>query len=212
MGLPGSVSSYMDSEMATEYATKLATKQLDRPDILLEMSTRTLSDLDKIDRKILDVLQRDGRIANSDLAKEINLSPTPTLERVRRLERDGFIEKYVALLNPEKMEAALIAFVEVALDRTTEDILGKFAEAARATSEIIECHLLAGGFDYLLKVRVRDMSAYRRFLGGELATLPGVRQTHTYMVMEQVKAATTFPVGNEFRISKSSRKPLARRP
>jgi Lrp/AsnC family leucine-responsive transcriptional regulator len=159
------------------------------------MSNRTLTDLDRIDRKILDVLQRDGRIANADLAKQIHLSPTPTLERVRRLERDGFIDKYVALLNAEKMEAALIAFVEVALDRTTEDILGKFSDAARSTPEIIECHLVAGGFDYLLKVRVKDMAEYRRFLGSGLASLPGVRETHTYMVMEQVKAATFFPVG-----------------
>jgi Lrp/AsnC family leucine-responsive transcriptional regulator len=153
----------------------------------------TLSGLDRADRRILEILQRDGRIANADLAKEINLSPTPTLERVRRLERDGFIQRYAALLDPEKMEAALIAFVEVALDRTTEDILGKFADAARATDEIVECHLIAGGFDYLLKVRVQDMAAYRRFLGSRLATLPGVRATHTYMVMEQVKEVTVFP-------------------
>lgn len=161
------------------------------------MNARTLSDLDRIDRKILEILQRDGRIANADLAKQINLSPTPTLERVRRLERDGFIDKYIALLNAAKMEADLVAFVEVALDRTTEDVLGKFAEAARAADEIVECNMVAGGFDYLLKVRVQDMAAYRRFLGSGLAALPGVRETHTYMVMEQVKAATVFPVGLE---------------
>jgi Lrp/AsnC family leucine-responsive transcriptional regulator len=159
------------------------------------MTLRTLTDLDRIDRKILDILQRDGRISNADLADEINLSPTPTLERVRRLERDGFIDNYVAMLNPLKMEAALIAFVEVALDRTTEDVLDKFANAVRATDEIVECHLVGGGFDYLLKVRVQDMAAYRRFLGAGLATLPGVRATHTYYVMEQIKAATQFSVG-----------------
>ena len=160
------------------------------------MSDRTLSALDRIDRKILQTLQRDGRIANADLAKHINLSPTPTLERVRRLERDGFIENYVALLNPEKMEAALIAFVEVALDRTTEDVLAKFADAVRKIDEIVECNLVGGGFDYLMKVRVKDMAAYRRFLGSDLAGLPGVRATHTYYVMEQVKSATMFSVGS----------------
>jgi Lrp/AsnC family leucine-responsive transcriptional regulator len=159
------------------------------------MESRTLSKLDRTDRKILEILQRDGRIANADLAKLINLSPTPTLERKRRLEREGFIDGYVAVLNPERMEAALIAFVEVSLDRTTEDVLGKFSNAARATPEIIECHLVAGGFDYLLKVRVRDMAAYRKFLGSELASLPGVRETHTYMVMEQVKSSAMFAVG-----------------
>ncbi len=159
------------------------------------MATRTLDSLDRTDRKILEILQRDGRIANADLAKEVHLSPTPTLERVRRLERDGFIEKYVALLNPQKMEASLIAFVEVSLDRTTEDVLGKFAEAARRTEEISECHLVGGGFDYLLKVRVQDMAAFRRFLGTSLASLPGLRQTHTYYVMEEVKAVTAYPVG-----------------
>jgi Lrp/AsnC family transcriptional regulator, leucine-responsive regulatory protein len=156
---------------------------------------RTIGDLDRIDRKILDTLQRDGRVANAELAKIVNLSPTPTLERVRRLEKEGFIERYVALLNPERMEASLIAFVEVALDRTTEDVLERFAQATRATDEIVECHLVAGGFDYLLKIRVRDMSEYRRFLGSGLAALPGVRATHTYMVMEQVKQATAFAVG-----------------
>ena len=159
------------------------------------MSVRTLSDLDRIDRKILDILQRDGRVANADLAKLVNLSATPTLERVRRLERDGFIESYVALLNPAKMEADMIAFIEISLDRTTEDVLAKFADAIRDVEEIIECHMIAGGFDYLLKVRTQDMAAYRRLLGTRLGTLPGVRVTHTYMVMEHVKSATTFSVG-----------------
>lgn len=158
------------------------------------MTPRSLSTLDRIDKKILEVLQSQGRIANADLAKLVNLSPTPTLERVRRLERDGFIEKYVALLNPERMEAGLIAFVEVALDRTTEDVLAQFSQAARGTAEIVECYMIAGGFDYLVKIRVRDMDAYRRFLGSDLARLPGIRATHTYMVMEKVKEETGFPI------------------
>jgi Lrp/AsnC family leucine-responsive transcriptional regulator len=177
-----------------ECAAKLRPSQHRKQENILPTPNKTLRDLDRTDRKILEALQGDGRIANADLAKLINLSPTPTLERVRRLEREGFIERYAAILNPEKMEAALLAFVEVALDRTTEDILDRFAQAARATDEIVECHMVAGGFDYLLKIRVADMNAYRRFLGSGLAALPGVRATHTYMVMEQVKASIGLPV------------------
>lgn len=158
------------------------------------MNTRTLGDLDKIDRKILAILQQDGRISNADLAKQVHLSPTPTLERVKRLERDGFIERYVALLNPEKMQAGMIAFVEVALDRTTEDVLSRFASEVRKVPEIVECHMIAGGFDYLLKIRVEDMPGYRRFLGSDLARLPGIRATHTYTVMEKVKEDVAFPI------------------
>jgi Lrp/AsnC family leucine-responsive transcriptional regulator len=157
------------------------------------MTDRNLGKLDQIDRKILAILQLDGRIANADLAKQVHLSPTPTLERVRRLERDGFIERYAALLNPEKMQAAMTAFVEVVLDRTTEDILERFAQAARRAPEIVECHMVAGGFDYLLKIRVQDMPAYRHFMGSGLAALPGIRATHTYMVMEKIKEDVSFP-------------------
>lgn len=156
---------------------------------------KTLRDLDLVDRKILSILQSDGRIPNADLASRINLSATPTLERVRRLEREGFIEGYVAVLNPEKMDAAMTAFVEVNLDRTNEDVLEKFAHAALATPEIVECNMIAGGFDYLLKIRVENMNAYRKFMGGGLAELPGIRATHSFMVMERIKDATYFPVG-----------------
>jgi len=157
------------------------------------VNDRTLAQLDRTDRKILTILQNDGRIANSDLAKQINLSPTPTLERVKRLERDGFIERYAALLNPEKMQAAMTAFVEVVLDRTNEDVLSRFAAEVRKVPEIVECHMIAGGFDYLLKIRVEDMPSYRRFMGSGLAQLPGIRATHTYTVMEKVKEDASFP-------------------
>jgi len=157
------------------------------------VNDRTLAQLDRTDRKILTILQNDGRIANSDLAKQINLSPTPTLERVKRLERDGFIERYAALLNPEKMQAAMTAFVEVVLDRTNEDVLSRFAAEVRKVPEIVECHMIAGGFDYLLKIRVENMPSYRRFMGSGLAQLPGIRATHTYTVMEKVKEDASFP-------------------
>ncbi|MFQ5534605.1 MAG: Lrp/AsnC ligand binding domain-containing protein [Sphingomonadales bacterium] len=151
-------------------------------------------ELDQLDRRILSILQTEGRISNIELARRINLSATPCLERVRRLERDGFITGYAALVAPEKLDAGLIAFIEVSLDRTTADVFERFKAAVTATAEVQECHMVAGGFDYLLKVRVADMAAYRRFLGDRLAELPGVSQTHTYVVMEEVKATQAVPV------------------
>ena len=157
------------------------------------LQKRTLDSLDKIDRHILAALQADGRISNVDLADKVGLSPTPCLERTRRLERDGFIDGYVALLNPERMEMGLLAFVEVSLDRPTADVFDNFAQAALADANIVECHMVAGGFDYLLKVRVADMDAYRRFLGSGISRLPGVRETRTYVVIEKVKSSTLLP-------------------
>ncbi len=159
------------------------------------MPNRTLDDLDRIDRHILAALQSDGRISNVDLANKVGLSPTPCLERTRRLERDGFIDGYVALLNPERMEMGLLAFVEVSLDRPTADVFDKFAEAALEDPNIVECHMVAGGFDYLMKVRVADMDAYRGFLGTGISRLPGVRETRTYVAIEKVKSSTLLPTG-----------------
>ncbi|RIK95514.1 MAG: hypothetical protein DCC73_03905 [Proteobacteria bacterium] len=151
--------------------------------------------LDRIDFKILRVLQADGRISNVDLAKAVGLSPTPCLERVRRLEREGYIQEYRAILNPEKLNAALIAFVEVTLERTTTADLDRFNAAIRALDEVLECHMVGGGFDYLVKIRLPDMGHYRRFLGEKLAAIAGVSQTHTYVVMEEVKSTTALPIG-----------------
>jgi Lrp/AsnC family leucine-responsive transcriptional regulator len=145
------------------------------------------SDLDRIDRRLLALLQADGRLAVAELARRVHLSPTPCLERVRRLERDGYIRGYAADLDPAKLGAALLAFVEILLDRTTPDVFTRFRDAMVALEPVQECHMVAGGFDYLLKVRVRDMAAYRRFLE-QLAAIPGVQQTHTYVVMEEVKS------------------------
>lgn len=150
--------------------------------------------LDRIDFKILRILQRDGRISNVDLAREVGLSATPCLERVRRLEREGYILGYRAILNPDKLNAGLIAIVEVRMDRTTTAALDEFNAAVRRLDEIMECHMVGGGFDYLLKIRLPDMASYRRFLGEKLAALPGVSQTHTFVVMEEVKATTELPL------------------
>ena len=145
------------------------------------------NELDRIDRKILSILQEDGRIANLKLAEAVALSPTAVLARVQRLTRDGFILGYEARLNPLKLGAGMLVFVEVLLDRTTPNVFDQFKAAVQVHPEIMECHMVAGGFDYLLKTRSADMNAYRVFAGNVLWQLPGVRETRTYAVMEEVK-------------------------
>jgi Lrp/AsnC family leucine-responsive transcriptional regulator len=150
--------------------------------------------IDQIDRRILSELQRDGRISNAELAHRIGLAPTSMSDRFRRLVRQGFIDGFGARLNPQALGLGLLAFVEVHLDKTTPDIFERFGEAVRVAPEVLECHLVAGGFDYLIKVRLADMAAYRRFLGETLLALPGVRETRTYAVMEEVKNDGPLPL------------------
>jgi Lrp/AsnC family leucine-responsive transcriptional regulator len=148
--------------------------------------------VDRLDRKILEILQQDGRISFAELARRVHLSPTPCVERVRRLETHGYIRDYAAHLDPNKLGAQLLAFVEIRLDRTTPDVFDRFKEAVVQLQEVQECHMVAGGFDYLVKLRVADMEAYRRILGERITALPGVEQTHTYFVMEEVKSTHAF--------------------
>lgn len=150
--------------------------------------------LDVLDRKLLRLLQQDGRIANVDLAERVGLSPTATSERVKRLTREGIIAGYGARLDPQKLGRGFLVFVEVTLDKTTPDVFDRFANAVTRAPDVLECHLVAGGFDYLIKTRVADMAAYRVFLGDVLLSLPGVRETRTYAVMEEVKATSSLPV------------------
>lgn len=151
-------------------------------------------DIDKIDRKILQVLQMDGRIASVELAERVGLSPTSTGERLKRLQKDGYIIGFGAKLDPHLLDLPLLVFVEVSLDKTTPDIFDKFAAAVRRAPEVLECHMVAGGFDYLVKTRVADIAAYRKFLGSVLLALPGVKETRTYAVMEEVKTDQLLPV------------------
>jgi Lrp/AsnC family leucine-responsive transcriptional regulator len=148
------------------------------------------ADLDRIDLKILQALQVDGRMANLKLAEAVTLSPTAVLARVQRLSREGYILGYEARLNPLKLGAGLMVFVEVLLDKTTPNVFDAFKAAVQVRAEIMECHMVAGGFDYLLKTRLADMTAYREFAGSVLWQLPGVRETRTYAVMEEVKSTT----------------------
>lgn len=150
--------------------------------------------LDEADKRILRILQRDGRITNQDLATQCHLSPSSCFERVKRLRARGVITAYAAIINPAFVDRGLLIFIEVLLDRTTSDIFEQFAARVRQTPEVLECHMVAGGFDYLVKVRMRDMQAYRAFLADTLIMMPGVRETRTYAVMEEVKDSTAIPI------------------
>lgn len=154
----------------------------------------TEGDLDRIDLKILHVLQADGRLSNLKLAETVALSPTAVLARVQRLTRDGYILGYEARLDPLKLGAGMLVFVEVVLDRTTANVFEAFKAAVQVYPQIMECHMVAGGFDYLLKTRMADMQAYREFAGTVLWQLPGVRETRTYPVMEEVKSTAQLPL------------------
>lgn len=145
------------------------------------------SQLDHFDRKIIDALTLDGRIPITDLAKKIGMSKTPCGVRVKRLLSDGFILGFRAVLNPIKLDKSHVAFVEVKLLNTTEVALTAFNKAVQSILEIEQCHMIAGSFDYLLKVRTKDITAYRRVLGEQISTLPHVASSSTYVTMETVK-------------------------
>jgi Lrp/AsnC family transcriptional regulator, leucine-responsive regulatory protein len=167
---------------------------MDNQSIAAEPSNTPRHTLDKIDARILRVLQKDGRISNLKLAEDVHLSPTAVLERVKRLTRERFILGFEARLNPDKLGAGMLVFIEVVLDRTTHDAMDNFKAAVQVRPEILECHLVAGGFDYLIKTRVANMQAYREFVGSVIWALPGVRETRTYAVMEEVKNSTMLPI------------------
>ncbi|MFN6980450.1 MAG: Lrp/AsnC ligand binding domain-containing protein [Brevundimonas sp.] len=151
-------------------------------------------DIDAVDRRLLRVLQTDARISNAELARQCNLSPAACFERVKRLREKKIITGYAAMIDPTQVGRDLLIFVEVLLDRTTGDVFEAFAAAVRSQPEVLECHMVAGGFDYLIKARVGDMDAYRAFLGDVLVRMPGVRETRTYAVLEEVKSTTVLPL------------------
>lgn len=150
--------------------------------------------LDKIDLHILSILQREGRITNSELAKRVGLSAAPTLERVKKLERNGVIEGYRARLNPEKMGFDIDTFVEVILSRHKKDNILEFMEAVKDVSEITSCYHITGKADFMLKVSVKNMQAYEDFLLHTLSTLPGLQHVETKIVMSNVKEEPSPPI------------------
>jgi len=149
--------------------------------------------LDRTDRAILAALQEDGRISNVALADKVHLSPSPCLERVKRLEAAGYISGYAAKLNASKLGYGKVAFVQVSLERTTEDVFSNFKDQIMQSPYVAECHMVAGGYDYLIKVRFDDIENYRSVLE-KVVRFPGVSQTHTYMVIEQVKVEAEVPI------------------
>jgi Lrp/AsnC family leucine-responsive transcriptional regulator len=144
-------------------------------------------DLDQFDMKILEALSDDGRMSVLQLSKQVGLSKTPCQARLKRLIEDGYILGFRATLNPAKLGLEHIAFTEVKLSDTREKALEDFNSAVRKIKEVEECHMIAGSFDYLLKVRTTDIRKYRRVLGEKISSLPSVSNTSTYVVMQSVK-------------------------
>ncbi|MER5171972.1 Lrp/AsnC family transcriptional regulator [Thioclava sp. GXIMD2076] len=151
-----------------------------------------LPDLDNYDQKILAALSEEGRISVTELARRVGLTKTPVQARMKRLEELGVIKGYRAVLSPIRMGLSHVAFVEVRLLDTREVSLAAFNRAVRALPEVEECHMIAGGFDYLLKVRTRDISDYRRVMGEKISALPHVSSTTTYVAMETVMDASAI--------------------
>ncbi|WP_417689374.1 Lrp/AsnC family transcriptional regulator [Roseibium sp.] len=151
------------------------------------ISTIITSDLDKLDYTILRRLAGNARISMTKLAEAVGLSKTPVLARVRRLEKLGVITGYRTMISPEKLNLAHVAFVEVRMTDTREAALQAFNTAVADVPEIEECHMIAGGFDYLLKVRTRDIASYRRVMGESISSLPYVASTSTYVAMDTIR-------------------------
>lgn len=153
-----------------------------------------IKSIDRIDRRILSELQKDGRVSNVELARRVGLSPTPCLERVKRLEKSGYILGYTAVLNPALLDAELLVYVEIRLARTSPDVFGEFKKAVLDLPQVMECHLVTGSFDYLVKARVPNIGAYRELLSETLLSLPSVVGSQTFVVMEPVKESSHIPL------------------
>jgi Lrp/AsnC family transcriptional regulator, leucine-responsive regulatory protein len=150
--------------------------------------------LDKIDRNILRTLQADARLSMTELADKVGLSITPCAERVKRLEREGYILGHHTKLNPHKLGQGLLVFVELKLAEKSGAIFDEFRRQVLALSNVLECHLVSGEFDYLIKARIPEISAYRKLLGERLLALPGARESRTLFVMEEIKESLAIEV------------------
>ncbi|CAM3763326.1 winged helix-turn-helix transcriptional regulator [Bordetella tumulicola] len=152
-----------------------------------------MRELDRIDLKILDILQRDGRISITDLAERISLSATPCSERVKRLEREGVITGYHARVDPAALGRNLLVFLEIKLSAKSGDVFDKVKQELLYVPEVMECHLVSGDFDYLVKARLTEMNEYRRLLGAILKRLPASAESRSYVVMEEIKETLYLP-------------------
>ena len=146
-----------------------------------------MTELDRLDRKILDILQRDGRMSMTDLAQQIGLSTSPCSERVKRMERAGVITGYHARVSPQALGKSLLVFIEITLSSKSAEVFDKVREELLHVPDVQECHLVSGSFDYLVKARLGGMDEYRSLLGDVLKKLPVTAQSHSYVVMEEVK-------------------------
>lgn len=153
-----------------------------------------MRELDRIDRKILDLLQKNGRLAITDLAQKVGLSATPCTERVRRLEREGVITGYHARVNPHALGKNLLVFVEIKLSAKSGEVFDRVKKELAFVPEVMECHLVSGDFDYLVKARITEMGEYRRLLGNILLKLPSAAESRSYVVMEEIKETLYVPV------------------
>lgn len=156
--------------------------------------TNPIMSLDRTDIKILDILQKDGRLSNIKLAEEVNLSPTAALARVQKLTKDGYILGYEAKLNPDMLNRSFVVFVEILLDKTTPNVLESFSDAVMLYPQIIECHMISGGFDFVVKIRCANMEDFRKISGQVLWQLPGVKETRSYPVMEVIKESSQIDI------------------
>ena len=145
------------------------------------------TELDKYDRNILKVLQKDGRVSFTDLGREVGLTTTPCIERVRKLERKGVIKGYAAQLSASQLDQGLVVFVQISLDRTSKKTFEDFRRSIQKVPSVQECYLVTGSFDFLVKARIKDMAAYRNLLEGELLNLPGVKESTSIAAMEIIK-------------------------
>jgi DNA-binding Lrp family transcriptional regulator len=151
--------------------------------------------IDNIDKKILDTLQENGRIKNSDLAKIINISPPPTAERVKKLEHNGYIQRYVAIVDPAKVGITCFTYVEVTLVRHGKGAVERFMRSIVEIEEVLECHHITGGADFLLKIATRDIPTYEQFIINTLTALPDVQHLKTLVVLSTLKQETKIPIG-----------------
>ena len=153
--------------------------------------------LDRIDIQLLEILQEDSKINIKELAHRLNLTKTPIYERIRRFEKEGLIDKYVAVLDRDKLEASMVIFCSVQLESQKLEMIEMFSKAIESIPEVIECYLMGGTNDFLLKVVVQDLQAYHRFSSGKLAALPNVSQIKSTFVLNEIKRSTVLPVSFE---------------
>ncbi|MFC4290999.1 Lrp/AsnC ligand binding domain-containing protein [Sphingorhabdus arenilitoris] len=153
-----------------------------------------VNEIDATDRRILRTIQKDGRISIVRLAAEVNLSKTPCLKRLRRLEKLGYIKGYRAELDSRKLAQGYLVYVQVSLNNTSLDSLEKFNHEVRKVEQVLSCHMMSGGYDYLLKIRTSDMDEFRTLLGDVISSLPGIDKTSSYPVMEDVKDTMTIRI------------------